>query len=408
MTRKILQEMKLDFFKLFTPYNFPISTIGGNTIFSVLNLYETLSFINAFKLLIFNPNYGKNISVKSFMINNFFTSSSFDYIDKLCRLTDGADSSNYTLFQFLQLANQQFFYKLYQPNTPTDLGLFNYWEKYLEETGNVTILKNSYVKKLNIENNIINNIDIENSQNFYKIFGKKFIMCIPPENMIDLLNNSNINDNYITSSWVNNSSYINYISITFHYKNKFDIPKKWGFPNTKWGIVYIILTDYMKCDDKSEIVISLAITVSNVLGYNNKYPKDCNEQELINEVYLQLKNYLNLEFPDKYIIHSIQDNWKSLNSAFVRSAKENNFIPYFTNKNIKNLFNVGTQNGNSKYHFTSLESAISNAISYIHKEIKQSKNDFKIESPFTLIYFIYILFILFILILIILKYFYRH
>jgi hypothetical protein len=51
--------------------------------------------------------------------------------------------------------------------------------------------ENIHKDNINIENNIINNIDIENSQNFYKIFGKKFIMCIPPENMIDLLNNSN-------------------------------------------------------------------------------------------------------------------------------------------------------------------------------------------------------------------------
>jgi len=38
--------------------------------------------------------------------NNNFSLKAFDYFDRLCRLTDGAASERYTLYEFLQLINQ--------------------------------------------------------------------------------------------------------------------------------------------------------------------------------------------------------------------------------------------------------------------------------------------------------------
>ena len=113
----LLKEMNLDFYDLFTPYSFSISNIGNK---SYLNFafYEIFSFIISFVKLTFNSEYGVNISMKEFMEKNSFTDETKEYIERLCRLTDGAQTNRYTLFQFLQLINNQALYKLYQPTLP--------------------------------------------------------------------------------------------------------------------------------------------------------------------------------------------------------------------------------------------------------------------------------------------------
>ena len=50
----------------------------------------------------------------------------------MARLTDVASADKYTLYEFLQIANQQAFYKIFQPNRPNDIGLFKIWKEFLE------------------------------------------------------------------------------------------------------------------------------------------------------------------------------------------------------------------------------------------------------------------------------------
>ena len=78
-----------------------------------------------------------------------FSEKTRDYLDRLCRLTDGAGADRYTLFEFLELLNQNAFYRVYQPKLPTDVGLFKFWHQKLIETGRVQFLLNSQVVKLN-------------------------------------------------------------------------------------------------------------------------------------------------------------------------------------------------------------------------------------------------------------------
>ena len=128
----ILNDMGLDFKELFTLYKFNLSNIDNQTIFS-LSKTEKFSLLKAFILMSFDINYGKKKSIKQFMVEHNFKPNSIDYIERLCRLTDGASADDYTLFQFLQLLNQQYFYEIYQPRKPNDKGLMKLWTDKLIE-----------------------------------------------------------------------------------------------------------------------------------------------------------------------------------------------------------------------------------------------------------------------------------
>jgi UDP-galactopyranose mutase len=108
-TIQILKKMGINFYDIFTEYNFSISTIGGK---SLSNLKFREIFLLSLQFLI-NSSKNKNVSMDEFMTKHNFSSNSRDYINRLCLLTDGASSDKYTLFEFLELANQQLLYKLF-------------------------------------------------------------------------------------------------------------------------------------------------------------------------------------------------------------------------------------------------------------------------------------------------------
>jgi hypothetical protein len=390
----ILKDMDLDFYDLFTKYDFTISNIGSKSIFS-LSHSELGSFFLAFVKLIFDPDYGKTIPMKKFMESKNFREKSKDYIDRLCRLTDGADSSKYTLYEFLQLANQQSFYTLYQPSKPNDVGLFKLIEDKLKSRG-VDIILNTQISSLKLDNNKVTSIMVNSGSETRELNINNLILCVPPIFLYSILQQSNLGDafgcNLACQKWVSKNSYIPYISVAFHWNTKLDLPKVWGFPSTKWGIVFIILSKYMKFEQPdSQTVISTAISILDVRNDAGKLPYECTEEELITEILKQLRvSFTNLPDPTKYVIYPVKE------SAFV-FTDDNSFIN-FQADNIPNLYTVGTHNGKSLYHFTSYESAVTNSIAFIHSLIPSSKCDFPIQRLFTLINFLKILFFILILI----------
>jgi hypothetical protein len=403
----LLKEMNIDFYDLFTPYNFQISTIGNQTIWNTLSFTEMYKLFIEFLLLIININHGDKIIIKDFMKSNNFKQSSIDIIDRICRLTDGASSDNYTLNEFLQLFNQQFFYQIYQPKLPNDIGLFKLWKGYLLNK-NVDFMLSSEVNKLILDDT---NTKIKSIRVNDKIInGNIFIIATPPLNIISLLEKSenkiikhSFGDFDILKKWAYQTAYIDYISVTFHWNTVLSLPKVYGFPKTSWGVAYIVLSDYMKFEESnSKTVISTAITITDVYSPRiNKIPDECLKDELINEIFYQLQ----LSFPDlpkptaslmspgvKYY----EGKWKSFDTAFIASSTFNN-LP-FNSINISNLYNVGTHNGNSLYKFTSLESAVTNSVKLSQVLFPELEYKYNIHSVFTVRDFIILFIIVFIIV----------
>jgi len=396
---ELLKDMNLNFDDLFTPYTFNISSINKYTPFS-FKFYEYFAFAKAFIRLIINADYGKTISIKQYMEDNDFSEETTVYIDRLCRLTDGATYDRYTLHQFLQLINQQLIYKLYQPKSPNDRGLIKKWTDKIKETKYVDIILNEEVIGLNKTNNKIDMIRTNKSS----YSGNNIIITVPPKPLYELIEKSSLFDAfYMTENefkkWTLDNSYFEYICITYHYNRKIELPKLWGFKQGPWDIVFIILSNYMDLkDEPSKTLISVAITNTFTKNEDGLSANDCNSDQLLKEVYKQLSYF---PIPDKVIlspnIKKIDGKWTNEDTAFVITTA-NQYVDYKTK--IDNLYTVGIHNGHSSYKFTSLESATQNAIYFIKKELKNMKCDIEevhitdVRDIIWIIIFVIILFVI--------------
>jgi hypothetical protein len=381
--QSLLKEMNIDFYDLFVKYNFSITEIGGETIFSILSWSELLKLMLEFMKLMINDNHGINVILKQFLDENNFNENSIEMIDRVCKLTDGGGVDKYTLQEFLQLFNQQFFYSLYQPKKPNDIGLFKIWREFLEAQG-IHFYLDTDIKNIKIKNNYIESITLSHNNHLETIYGKHFVMAIPPKNLLELTINYNI-----PHSWGNlekyaiETAYIDYICVSFHWNKELNLKKIYGFPKSAWGVAFIVLSDYMKFNElDSKTVISTAVTISDSKSLNNnKTADECTSNELVDEIFLQLKEaFPDLPLPTISIISpgvkydtSIK-KWISKDTAFIITANKGYLS--FENNLIKNMYNLGTHNGKSYYKFTSLESAVSNSV-MLSKKLYPELNDSK-------------------------------
>lgn len=392
----ILKEMNVNFNDLFAEYNFQFTTVGQKTIFSAINMCELSTLFLDFVKLIINKEYGKTISMKDHLNNNNFSVESTNMIDKICRLTDGADISRYSLNEFLQLGNQQFFYKIYQPKFPNDVGMFKIWKSFLQKR-NVDFLLNTDVKIIEKNNNLFT-LNIGNNI----IKGDKLIIATPPIDLLKILENSN---NSIKNSfgkyenlkcWAKMTNYNVYIQVTFHWNNELKLKKVYGFPTSDWGVAHILLSDYMKFD-KSKTVISATVTFTDKKSdFNKKTANESTENEIITEIFRILcSSYQNLQKPDIVIFNPNtkynNNKWISDDTAFISSAICKKNVPFESEK-ISGLYNLGTHNDKHFYKFTSMESAVTNAIFLSHLLYPELKKKYIIKEIYTVrdtvIYFV--------------------
>lgn len=364
----ILKTIGTSFDELYTPYGFDISTIGGKSI-SNLGIYP-LSVLAL--LYLFLPSiYAKNISMKQ--VSSTFRDSSKDYINRLCLLTDGSDYTKYSLYQFLQLFNQQSLYKLYQPKVYNSLSLFAIWRKYLENH-NVSFKLLSSVTQFDEVNNYVN-VKLQ----YGEVYScKKLILAIPPIHQASILQyKSPYNEltNKQFNDYVKYSNYSTYIPITFGWKKPIKLDNIWGFPSSSWGIIFIESSKYTTNNKNNwGTVISLSLSILDSPDSDGVTANSCGKEELIRRTISQFKDLFNVPTPDSAILNSnvyYEDNvWKNYETGFFTSNAYINYPSKYSK--YKYVYNLGTQNGNSNYSFTSIESAVSNAMALY--------NDFSTEK----------------------------
>jgi hypothetical protein len=400
--QQLLEEMDISYTDYFTPYKFKIAEIGGQTVFSTLRWRELGLMTLEFSKLVVNKNHGRNQVLLDYLTRHQFADKSIELINRLCALTDGGGADKYTLNEFLQLFNQQLFYTLYQPKTPNDVGLFTLWRNYLLQSGRVEFLINTDVRKLSV-NQATHKIDsITISQNNEVISmnitpDTRVVLAIPPKAFLPIFNNSapliknSFGDYNAFIEYVNNTAYIDYISITFHWHKQLQLDKVYGFPNSEWGIAFIVLTDYMKFEQKqSKTVISAAITLTDrISSHIDKTANQCTDtKELIDETLAQLRlAFPSLPVPDVMLISpgvyydETLKKYRCKDTAFI-STSGNPFMPY-QSSSIRNLYTVGTHTGKHTYSFTSMESAVSNSVALAHIFHPPNKEYYKLKSVVT-------------------------
>lgn len=334
----ILKLFGLNFNDVFAPYNFNITNIGGNII-KQLHAQEIGIIIKDFIIFLVYPSYKNNITLYDYMISNNFSKESIDLLNRLSILSDGGDSTRITVDKFFNLINQHFNHKLYLPREPTDLGLLKIWQKHLEDLG----------------------VDFQFNTKYMYMSPEScpIVFCIPPE---QLLNTGIQKGTFkgLDDEFVNDTKYNDYTSIIFHWDSRLKLPKIYGFPKSEWGLIFIDYTNYYT--NESGTIISCAITLFD--------PKNMPESSIVQESFKQLREaFPQGTLPDfsKYIL-----NRHSVYSAYLETNNKTK-IPFKSPSN-PTLYTVGTHNGFSHYKFTSMESAVSNAIEFCNQMYPETKN----------------------------------
>ena len=365
----LLNDMGIDFFKMFTRYTFGLVGIGRDVVYEMY-FAEILAFVKVFLWSEYiSQEYAKSTTMKEFMKSYNFSDKTFDTIDRVCQLTDGAGAERYTLFEFLQLLDQNVLYQIYQPKSPNDVGLFPAWEKALLKTGKVDIVLDTHITNIIDHSNMgRGNSNIIVSSKTGQTFScrKGIILAIPPKPLVSL-NTPNLS--YL-KDWEIHNRYDVYIPIIFHYDSKFHIDNRYGsLDRSDWGIAYIIMTNHTNFENpQSKTVITTCITnTKRKSKFTGKTADESNREELVKETLRQLRQvYPDLPDPTVSIVSpgifksENGKQWDTIDDSYIRPVEQKK--PFIDFKLSDRLWTVGTHTGHHYYDFTSMESAVTNGL----------------------------------------------
>ena len=404
----ILSELGLKKEDVFVPYKYNTLDIIKKLL-PYIHVHEIFAIIFAYLIYLFNQNHGYTTSLKEFCVSNQFSDIMIEKLDRICRVVDGTDINKYSLNKILSVIDLP--NSILQPKEPLDKSLFKRWKTYLESR-NVDFALGHEVSYIHY-NKTIKRIDYIVLDNKHIIHFNNLVFAIPPANISKLLKNnkdiSNAFGNYPDfHEWSEDTEYNEYISMTFHYKQKIELPNVNGITlDTDWGIVVIALTDYMgHIEDDYKTVLSISITLPDAKSSNiDKTANQSTKEEIFNEVYRQIKGSIYPNLPDDY--HAIlnpnqyyeNNQWKSHDDAYFNTVGTQ-YIPFRSNQ-IPNLYNVGTHNGKSYIDYTTMESAVSNAMVLSYHLYPQLRQRYYLRKTFRLRDIIYLIMISILIIIII-------
>jgi hypothetical protein len=375
----LLKDMGTSFDKLFVPYDFQPFAEGVETTLAVMTMNELLNLTKHFLYFIFDETHGININMMTYMVQNNYSDESIDFIDRSCRMLDGGDANKLTLNEFLQFVNQKFIYSMYQPNSPNDESLLKLWKTHLQRNG-VEIMLNSEVINFEHDSDSIKSCDIRYNKTIINVEADHYVIATPPMSLTNILEKTGIpnafGDNNMLKKWAIETNYLDYISISFHWDSTLILPKVYGFPSSDWGVGFVVMSDYMKFkESNSATVISVMATILDKKSAKlNKTANECyDKQEVIDEIFRQLNESFSgalepatVAIMTPNIFYDMKEKkWDSYDTAYV-AAINTNPIPFYSTKYDK-LYTLGTHNGKSVYKFTSMESAVTNAIALSHE-----------------------------------------
>jgi hypothetical protein len=380
-----LKELGLNMDEYFTPYQFTLSSVGGQSLWD-MELSEIVDLGYEFIRLMFTESYARNTSLLTFMRENQFSEKTVEYFDRMCRLLDGAGANRFTLYELLQAMNQNYFYQILQPLKPLDLDLFPAIEAKLRSTGKIEIALDHEIVKIERSGGEIRSLITKKN---FEVIANQYFFTTPVSNLIKIFESSNINNTYTDylKHWYETNKYIVYVPITFHWDTKVDLPKVWGYPKSDWGLAFITLSDYTKFQhpqSKTMITTALSVLDNPSRRTGKTVNQTANENELLTEAFRQLQeSFPNIPPPTHAIIspgvyqkvcsRTGKLEWKTKDDSFVLTDKTEPLpttIPF-----LSNAHTVGPHNGQTIYAITSFDSAISNVRAFLGIEL---------DKPFTI------------------------
>lgn len=326
---RVLRDIGTDWDTVFQKIDFSPEYIDNKRWYQWLSAREiawlTFEYI---VFLLFNADHGK-IPLKTYCLRKGFSTSSIKYLDLVCRFSDGAGANRYTLWEFLNGFDQHIA-PFYAPRKPLD-ALFAQWGRVLQRRG-VDVLVNTNVTSLS-GREVHNGYRVHIGSRVLR--AKKVIVCVPPVHAARLLNNGPF------TSLARKTKYEKYWSISF-----FGVTYGSSQKTTPWGIIAV---------QYPFGVVSAAATLFDVKSpVTGKTLSKTANKEAAKEIRRQLG------FPDDtryaYSTGPYQDQ------AFMMT--QTGYIPW---NFVDGVATVGCHNGHSSYKFTSMESAVQNALVYLGK-----------------------------------------
>jgi len=373
---------------VFTPYK-------SNILDTVRFLFGKLSYVEmgylvlTFVLFLFNPGFGRETSVAEWTCR--FRPETREILDRYCRFTDGAGSERYSLNKLMNLLNQNALYTILQPREPNDVGLFPKIRQAIESTGNVSFRLESTVQRIILSEEIVSGIQI----NGEIIPCDHVLLCVPPNAVSSILTASGIQSPAITRL-TEKSSYDVYLSATFHWDTRIDIPDVWGFPSSDWGLISIPVSAYYT-NETSSVISTTCFYLDRPSRVSGRTANQISDpQQILEEMFLQLKEtYPSLPQPSAMLLSPIEyyeGKWLSRDSGFIKTVGE----PYAEARVREGVYQIGTQNGRSAFVYTTFESAVTNAMAWYNTV--PGVDRVVIQNPVTLTRVIYLLLLAFVLV----------
>jgi hypothetical protein len=323
--QQVLRDVGIRWDDVFQRTYFSPEYIDGKHWYQWLSVKEITWLTFEYLVYLVNQNHGRDVSMLTYCTRKGFSKASIEYIDLVCRFSDGAGASRYSLWEFVSGFDQHIL-PFYVPRKPLS-GMFDAWERFLKTRG-VDIFLNTSVKKVTTHSITTESGDILRT--------KKVVMCIPlayTARMIPGL-----------KPIAAKTKYEPYWSISF-----FDVDLPFtGQRTTPWGIVAIKYPFG---------VVSAAASLFDVPSpVTGKTLKESSETEAAEEIRRQLFGDLTPEY--SYLTGKYNDQ------SFFATAGQG-YVPQELPEGIDT---VGCHNGRSSYHFTSMESAVQNALAYVGRK----------------------------------------
>lgn len=306
--------------------------IGDKRWYTAFSWTELLSMgVDFCVMALFNEHLGRDITMKDYCESRGFSERSSRYVDLICRFSDGAGSDRYSLREFLSGFDQHALFPFYVPQRPL-AWVFDTWHRALLDRG-VDVFLGDAVTAVSAH-------QVTTASGKTLRATRKVVLCVPPMHAHRLLKASGIKDQRF-EKFAKKTKYEPYWSVSF-FASGYDIPP----PDTEWGVVAV---------QYPFGVLSAAATLfdvaSSVTGVSIR--QTSSSDEIAREIRRQLG------LPDD-VEYAYLSETHPADQAFFAAASRGYYGPSLP----CGIDTVGCHNGNSSYGFTSMESAVQNALSY--------------------------------------------